>query len=113
MDHAGNAIEINQARLNQAVKMGTHFSVEKFRHMCILAGCDYLPSLPGVGLGKARKFLHTVSNLDIQQVSFFFPYKKQNKLDNMSCFPTQADRVTTQVKKMCGSFGFFFLFYDK
>ena len=69
MDTAGNALEINQTRLNQAVKMGTRFSVDKFRHMCILAGCDYLQSLPGVGLGKARKFMHTVSNLDIQQVN--------------------------------------------
>ncbi len=25
--------------------------------MCILSGCDYLPSIPGIGLGKASKLM--------------------------------------------------------
>ncbi|XP_030384591.1 exonuclease 1 [Scaptodrosophila lebanonensis] len=32
-----------------------HF--DKFRRMCILSGCDYLDSLPGIGLAKACKFM--------------------------------------------------------
>ncbi|XP_017033811.1 exonuclease 1 [Drosophila kikkawai] len=32
-----------------------HF--DKFRRMCILSGCDYLDSLPGIGLAKACKFI--------------------------------------------------------
>ena len=26
-----------------------NFTFEKFRYMCIMAGCDYHPSLPGIG----------------------------------------------------------------
>lgn len=68
MDTNGNALEIDQSSLNRALKMGSYFSVDKFRHMCILAGCDYLPSLQGIGLGKARKFIHTSTNPDMRQV---------------------------------------------
>jgi 5'-3' exonuclease len=30
---------------------------DKFRQMCILAGCDYLPSVSGVGLTVAWRYL--------------------------------------------------------
>ena len=33
------------------------FTQDSFRQMCILSGCDYLSSVPGVGLGKALKFM--------------------------------------------------------
>ena len=36
--------------------------------MCILSGCDYLQSLPGIGLGKAFKFFSKVTNPVIEQV---------------------------------------------
>jgi exonuclease-1 len=38
-----------------------HRNQEKFRHLCILSGCDYLGSLHGVGLKKAEKALSRVS----------------------------------------------------
>ena len=37
--------------------------------MCILSGCDYLPSLPGIGLGKAFKFFSRTTNDDINLVT--------------------------------------------
>lgn len=33
------------------------YSLQKFRYMAILSGCDYLDSLPGIGLAKACKFI--------------------------------------------------------
>ena len=30
---------------------------ERFRWMCILSGCDYLESLPGIGLGQSKKVI--------------------------------------------------------
>lgn len=33
------------------------FDENSFRHMCILSGCDYLPSIPGMGLATANKML--------------------------------------------------------
>ncbi|XP_041987210.1 exonuclease 1 [Aricia agestis] len=34
-----------------------HYTFDKFRQMCIMSGCDYLASLPGIGLVKARQFV--------------------------------------------------------
>ena len=44
------------------------FSFEKFRYMCITSGCDYIASLPGIGLGKAKNFWQKVSNPDVRTV---------------------------------------------
>ncbi|XP_057655500.1 exonuclease 1 isoform X1 [Diorhabda carinulata] len=33
------------------------YTFEKFLHMCILSGCDYVNSLQGIGLKKAEKFI--------------------------------------------------------
>lgn len=41
------------------------YSSDRFRLMCILSGCDYIESLPGIGLKKALKFLKQVSCTNI------------------------------------------------
>ena len=43
---------------------------ERFRCMCILSGCDYLESLPGIGLGKAKKLLKLVQKNEIEPVNY-------------------------------------------
>ncbi|XP_003706025.3 exonuclease tos [Megachile rotundata] len=66
MDVNGSGILVDQDRLHVAMDVSSeHFSMDQFRYMCILSGCDYLPSLPGIGLGKARKFIriNTDSNI--------------------------------------------------
>ena len=40
----------------------------RFRRMCILSGCDYLPSLPGIGLVKAFKFFSRSTDTDLNAV---------------------------------------------
>ena len=42
--------------------------MDSFRHMCILSGCDYLASVPGIGLGKALKLMRRF-NKDPYRVS--------------------------------------------
>ncbi|KAG7274016.1 hypothetical protein CRUP_032610 [Coryphaenoides rupestris] len=68
MDREGNGLEIDQAHLGRCRSLGGVFTEEKFRHMCILSGCDYLASLYGVGLGKACKLLKMANNPDILTV---------------------------------------------
>ncbi|XP_072172437.1 uncharacterized protein [Diadema setosum] len=68
LDLAGNCLEVDSSRLNRAMKAGSKFTPDKFRYMCILAGCDYLSSLPGIGIGKARKLFQLTDNPDISQV---------------------------------------------
>ncbi|KAL0964402.1 hypothetical protein UPYG_G00323340 [Umbra pygmaea] len=65
MDKEGNGLEIDQNHLGRCRSLGDVFTEEKFRHMCILSGCDYLPSLHGIGLGKACKLLKMANNPDI------------------------------------------------
>ena len=55
------------------------FDFERFRRICILSGCDYLPvGLPGVGLAKAVKFFQgrrcNEEELDLvrENYDFFF-----------------------------------------
>lgn len=42
--------------------------------MCILSGCDYLPSLTGIGLGKAFKFFSGNTNGDLNSVCILYPF---------------------------------------
>ncbi|XP_077201061.1 exonuclease 1 isoform X2 [Paroedura picta] len=68
LDRFGNGLEIDQARLGMCKQLGDVFTEEKFRYMCILSGCDYLPSIHGIGLSKACKLLKIANNPDIIKV---------------------------------------------
>ncbi|KAM6916263.1 exonuclease 1 [Xenentodon cancila] len=68
MDKHGNGLEIDQNNLGRCRSLGNVFTEEKFRYMCILAGCDYLASLHGIGLGKACKLLRLAKDPDILKV---------------------------------------------
>ncbi|NXS37937.1 EXO1 Exonuclease, partial [Pomatostomus ruficeps] len=68
IDKFGNGLEIDQARLGNCKQLGNVFTEEKFRYMCILSGCDYLPSVPGIGLAKACKLIKLANNPDIIKV---------------------------------------------
>lgn len=67
----GGGLLIDQEKLYLSMNMRPEqFDFNKFRHMCILSGCDYLPSIPGVGLIKARQFITRTSESDIYKVIF-------------------------------------------
>ena len=48
--------------------MADSFNFDKFRYICITAGCDYLANLPGIGLVKSKKFWTKASNPDLRNV---------------------------------------------
>ena len=65
MDAYGHGVAVDLADLSKLTDLKLHeFTQEKFRHMCILSGCDYLPSVKGVGLHKAIKLLRKSSSID-------------------------------------------------
>uniref|UniRef100_A0A3B3SAK7 Exonuclease 1 n=1 Tax=Paramormyrops kingsleyae TaxID=1676925 RepID=A0A3B3SAK7_9TELE len=68
MDKNGNGLEIDQKNLGRCPSLGDMFTEEKFRYMCILSGCDYLPSIYGIGLSKACKLIKMARNPDILKV---------------------------------------------
>ncbi|VVC41537.1 Hypothetical protein CINCED_3A009116 [Cinara cedri] len=66
MDQNGFGVLIEQDKIYLSMNMNPEqFSLDKFRYMCILSGCDYLPSIHGVGLIKARQFISRSSEPDI------------------------------------------------
>ncbi|XP_077990626.1 uncharacterized protein LOC144444945 [Glandiceps talaboti] len=68
MDLNGNGLEVDNSKLNKIMNMGSRYSFEKFRYMCIAAGCDYLPSLPNIGLKRACKVFKLATHPDVTQV---------------------------------------------
>ncbi|KAJ3344055.1 Rad2 nuclease [Gonapodya sp. JEL0774] len=59
LDKDGRVDEYVSSRLSQVQQgefvLGGRFTHDKFRWMCILAGCDYLKGIPGMGLKKAYR----------------------------------------------------------
>lgn len=68
-DLSGNGVLVDSEKLYISMKMRPDaYTFDKFRYMCILSGCDYLQSLPGVGLKKAQKFIKLTADPDIHNV---------------------------------------------
>ncbi|CAG4939138.1 unnamed protein product [Parnassius apollo] len=58
MDLDGTGTLVETVKLPLVMKCAIeNYTFDKFRQMCIMSGCDYLPSLPGIGLAKARQFV--------------------------------------------------------
>lgn len=58
LDLNGNCTLVDADKFHLAMDCRREkFSMDKFRLMCVLSGCDYCDSLPGIGLAKACKFV--------------------------------------------------------
>lgn len=73
MDFAGNGMLIEKRDLNKAMGLNPDiYTFDKFRQACILSGCDYLASLPGIGLVKATKVFRLSRQSDMATVIIIF-----------------------------------------
>ncbi|KAK2664481.1 hypothetical protein Ddye_003055 [Dipteronia dyeriana] len=67
MDRYGNGEELLLDKVFDSVT-GTpsfrRFDKELFIGMCVLAGCDFLPSVPGIGITKAYSMVSKYQNID-------------------------------------------------
>lgn len=58
------------------------YTFDKFRHMCIMSGCDYVDSLQGIGLKKALKFMALTDESDPEKFLDKIPrYLKMNRIE--------------------------------
>ncbi|KAJ2826608.1 hypothetical protein GGI24_002868, partial [Coemansia furcata] len=58
LDQYGEAVIFDRQKLPNAKAVDVRgWSTEQVRRMCILSGCDYVPSVPGVGLKKAHRYV--------------------------------------------------------
>ncbi|XP_035794936.1 exonuclease 1-like [Anopheles albimanus] len=68
LDLAGNGRLVESTKLHLAMGCREErYQFDKFRQMCILSGCDYLESLPGIGLAKACRFILKTEDPDIKR----------------------------------------------
>ena len=65
MTESGSEKLIKREDLNFALKF-KDFTFAKFRHMCILSGCDYASSLRGIGLLSAITVSDAANNKGTQ-----------------------------------------------
>ncbi|CDO98379.1 unnamed protein product [Coffea canephora] len=67
MDRYGNGQEIILDKVlgsSDRVPSFRNFDKNLFTGMCVLAGCDFLPSIPGIGIVKAHSLVSKYRNLD-------------------------------------------------
>ncbi|KAG0341975.1 Rad2 nuclease [Podila humilis] len=65
LDKYGAGVEILNENLRMVQEVSFHdWSMTEIRHMCILAGCDYLASIPGMGLKTAQRLLRKLKTFD-------------------------------------------------
>ncbi|KAK1368860.1 Exonuclease 1 [Heracleum sosnowskyi] len=65
MDKFGQGVEFQSSRLQQNKDLNlTGFTKQMFLEMCILSGCDYLQSLPGMGLKRAHALIKKFKSYD-------------------------------------------------
>eukprot|EP00158_Paraphelidium_tribonemae_P004450 Partr_v1_DN26762_c1_g1_i3_m8528 putative Exonuclease len=81
MERNGDLIEIDTSKLSSVTALDFRgWNLEKFRAMCILSGCDYLKSLPGIGLKTAYKMLKKYG--DVEKAL------RNMQLNNKLCLPS-------------------------
>lgn len=69
LDLLGQCTLVEREKLYLSMQMSPDvYTFDKFRYMCILSGCDYIQSLPGIGLKKALKFIKLTANPEIYQI---------------------------------------------
>ncbi|KAL1925794.1 uncharacterized protein VTP21DRAFT_677 [Calcarisporiella thermophila] len=65
LDQYGNGVEIRREDMNSTQHINLNgWTQDMLRHMCILSGCDYLPSIPGMGIKKAHKYINRYKTAD-------------------------------------------------
>ncbi|KAL4810109.1 hypothetical protein BDV18DRAFT_156481 [Aspergillus unguis] len=77
LDQHGDIIEYNRADLAACREVSfVGWTDDDFRRMCILSGCDYLPSIVRVGLKTAYRMIHKHRNVEkaVRMLQFEGPY---------------------------------------
>uniref|UniRef100_A0A0D9V6F7 Exonuclease 1 n=1 Tax=Leersia perrieri TaxID=77586 RepID=A0A0D9V6F7_9ORYZ len=63
MDRFGQGVEFHITRLQRSRELDLNgFTKQMLLEMCILSGCDYLPSLPGMGVKRAHALIQKLKS---------------------------------------------------
>lgn len=65
LEKDGSCVTIEAKRFGEVRELDlTNWTGLQFRRMAMLSGCDYLPSIPGIGLKKAHRMLRRCKTVD-------------------------------------------------
>ncbi|KAI9485634.1 MAG: PIN domain-like protein [Benjaminiella poitrasii] len=65
IDRTGSGVEIAYEDIFKSPNLHMeNFTQERVRHMCILSGCDYLPSVKGVGIKTSFEWFYELKTFD-------------------------------------------------
>ncbi|KAL1958496.1 hypothetical protein VTO42DRAFT_4360 [Malbranchea cinnamomea] len=65
LDQHGECVELNRSDFTTCRDISLiGWTDENFRQMCILSGCDYLASIPGMGLKTAYRYIRKCKSVD-------------------------------------------------
>ncbi|KAJ3696092.1 hypothetical protein LUZ60_001469 [Juncus effusus] len=65
MDKFGQGVEYQSSKLGRNRELDlSGFNQQMLLEMCILSGCDYLPSLPGMGVKRAHSLIQKLKSYD-------------------------------------------------
>lgn len=71
MDKFGHGVEFQASKLPKNKELClSGFSSQMVLEMCILSGCDYLQSLPGMGLKRAHALITKFKSYDRVYILF-------------------------------------------
>ena len=85
MDENGGAMEIDLADLGKNTEEPRFdgWTIDKFRKMCIISGCDYLERLPKAGLKTVHKQFRKFTNVDRGIKAFISNHNMKNSTSNI------------------------------
>lgn len=102
MDKFGQGVEFQYSRLQHTKDLNlSGFTKQMILEMCILSGCDYLQSLPGMGLKKAHALIkkfkthEKVHPFSIFILSFQHPFSCFNVSINLFFYLKDSKLVWT------------------
>ncbi|CAK9781518.1 hypothetical protein CC85DRAFT_282659 [Cutaneotrichosporon oleaginosum] len=65
LEKDGSCVSIESRRFGEVRELDlTNWTNLQFRRMAMLSGCDYLPSIPGIGVKKAHRLLRRCKTVD-------------------------------------------------
>ncbi|XP_058122479.1 exonuclease 1 [Anopheles ziemanni] len=102
LDLTGNCRMVDASKLHLAMGCREErFQFAKFRYMCILSGCDYLDSLPGIGLAKACRFVLKTEDPDIRRALAKIPsYLNMRQLSVSEAYKDEFLKADATFKHM-------------
>lgn len=71
MDKFGQGVEFQSSKLGQNKELDfTGFTKQMLLEMCIFSGCDYLQSLPGMGVKRAHALVQKLKSYEKVEEKF-------------------------------------------